>query len=98
MAEFNCTSDVAHFLSWRVNGSELNKLVISNQGILRKSFFPEAGVTGSRLIIPTMRATSSTTVVCIAIFPNGNTTTVQETCTANLIVQGEYIQGTMFVP
>ena len=88
VAEFTCTSRVALSLVWTVNGSELDEPIIQDQGIIPNPFFPEAGVTGNRLTIPTMRATSNTIVVCGALVRNGSTITLEES-SALLMLQGE---------
>ena len=89
MAEFNCTSAEAFALVWRVNGSRLNEPVLQHQGITQKSFFPEVGVKGSTLNIPTTRAISNTTVTCVAVVLDGMGITTQYETNAALMVQSE---------
>ena len=87
VAEFTCTSAKASSFIWTVNGSELSSEVIRHRGI-RSSFFLEPGAKGTRLFIPTLRATSNTTVVCIVIVFNSTTLTVHKS-TILLLVQGK---------
>ena len=88
VAEFTCTSRVAPSLFWTVNGSEPTEPIIRDQGIIVQLFFPVSDVKGIRLTIPTMRATSNTIVVCVAVVRNGNTITLEES-SALLMLQGE---------
>ena len=88
VATFTCTSRVATSLFWTVNGSALDEAIIRDQGIIVNLFSPVGGVTGTRLTIPTMRATSNTIVVCGALVRNGSTITLEES-SALLMLQGE---------
>ena len=88
VSEFNCTSRVALSLLWTVNGSALDEPIIRDQGIIANLFSPVVGVTGTRLTIPTMIATSNTIVVCGAFVLNENTITLEKR-SALLMLQGE---------
>ena len=84
VVEFNCSSNVTSFLSWRINDTE----ILSDSMFSVRLFPPEGGGWGTRLTIATRSATNMR-VVCLAVDINNYTSKIQISDVAILMIEGE---------